>query len=83
MNDDARAKLLDRLAALKFAGIPPEMREDLLHFYADPDAPYTTKRNAKAWAKVQAQLEQLKSAVPPPDVVGSSANDLQALPPLP
>ena len=40
------------------------MREELLHFLPEPDAPYATKRNAKAWAKVQMQLEQLKAAPP-------------------
>jgi hypothetical protein len=83
MNDDAHAELLDRLASLKFAGIPPDLREELLHFFADPDAPYATKRNVKAWAKVQVQLELLKSEVQAPAVLGSSANVLQALPPLP
>lgn len=34
------------------------------HFFSDPDAPYATKRNVKAWGKVQAQLEQLKAAPP-------------------
>lgn len=72
MNDDAHAELLDRLAGLKFVGTPPELREDLLHFYADPGAPYATKRNGKAWSKVQVQLEQLKSAELAPAVEGSS-----------
>jgi hypothetical protein len=72
LNDDARADLLDRLAALNFVGTPPELREDLLRFYADPDAPYATKRNAKAWAKVQVQLEQLKLAEFAPAAVGLS-----------
>ncbi len=82
MNDDARADLLDSLARLKFVGMPPELREDLLRFYADPAAPYATKRNAKAWAKLQTQLEQLKQAAPAPAVAGSSADMPQALPPL-
>ena len=67
MNDDAYAKLLGKLAEQKFAEASPAVREEILHFYSDPDAPYATKRNAKAWAKVQAQLEQLKAA-PPPEV---------------
>jgi hypothetical protein len=64
MNDDAHAKLLDRLANQKFAGISPELRDELLQFYSDPDAPYSTKRDSKAWANVQSQLAQLKSATP-------------------
>jgi len=62
LNDEAHAKLLDRLAEKLFAGASPELKEELLHFYAEPGAAYTTKRDAKAWAKVQAQLELLKSA---------------------
>ena len=65
MNDDAHAKLLNKLADRKFAGISPELRDELLHFYSEPDAPYFTKRDAKAWATVQSELTQLKSAVPP------------------
>jgi hypothetical protein len=64
MNDDAHAKLLDRLASQKFAGISPEVRDELLHFYSEPDAPYSTKRDAKAWANVQSQLSQLKITTP-------------------
>jgi hypothetical protein len=64
MNDEAHAKLLGMLADDKFAGASPEVREELLHFYSDPDAPYVTKRDVKAWAKVQAELEQLKAAHP-------------------
>jgi Zinc dependent phospholipase C len=65
MNDDAHAKLLNKLADRKFAGISPELRDELLHFYSEPDAPYSTKRDAKAWATVQSELIQLKDAVPP------------------
>jgi hypothetical protein len=64
MNDDAHAKLLDRLAAQKFAGVSPALRDELLHFYSDPDAPYSTKRDSRAWASVQSQLAQLKSVNP-------------------
>jgi len=62
MNDDARAKLLDRLAAQKFAGVSPELRDELVQFYSDTDAPYATKRDPKAWAAVQSQLAELKAA---------------------
>jgi hypothetical protein len=64
MNDDAHAALLDKLASRKFAGIPPDLRDELLQFYSEPDAPYSTKRDPKAWANVQSELAQLKSATP-------------------
>ena len=62
MNDDVRAELLEKLAKNNFTGISPELRADLLHFYSDPNAPNSTKRKPKEWAKVQAALQQLKSA---------------------
>jgi hypothetical protein len=63
LNDEAHAQLLDRLTENKFASATSEVKAELLQFFADPDAPYATKRNAKAWAKVQTQLQQLKSAM--------------------
>jgi hypothetical protein len=47
------------------------VKAEILRFYADPDAPYATKRNAKAWAKVRAELQQLTSLPPAPVVAGS------------
>jgi hypothetical protein len=64
MNDDAHAKLLDKLASQKFAGMSPELREELIHFYSEPDAPYATKRHPKAWDAVQSELAGLKSTTP-------------------
>jgi hypothetical protein len=60
MNDEAHAKLLGMLAEQNFVGASPAVREELLHFYSDPNAPYATKRDVNAWAKVQEQLEQLR-----------------------
>ena len=70
LNDEAHAELLDKLAETKFAGATSEVKAELLRFFAEPDAPYATKRNAKAWTKVQTQLQQLKSA----QVAAASAN---------
>src|SRR5467141_112418 len=73
LNDEAHAQLLDKLAQNKFASATSEVKAELLHFFAEPDAPYATKRNAKAWAKVQTQLQQLKSAM----VTSNPANSAQ------
>jgi hypothetical protein len=62
LNDETHAKLLDALAKQNFSGSSPAVLAELLEFYGHPDAPYATKRNPKAWGKVQAQLEQLKKA---------------------
>jgi zinc dependent phospholipase C len=61
MNDDAHAKLLDMLAHTNFDQMSPGLRADLLRFYADPQAPYATRRHPKEWAKVEADLQQLKA----------------------
>jgi hypothetical protein len=73
LNDEAHAELLDKLAENKFASATADLKTELLHFFAEPDAPYATKRNAKAWAKVQTQLQQLKSAT----VASNPANSTQ------
>ncbi|HXP78821.1 MAG TPA: zinc dependent phospholipase C family protein [Verrucomicrobiae bacterium] len=73
LGDETQAKLLDDLAKQKFNGASPEVRAELLEFFGHPDAPYAMKRKPKDWAKVQANLEQLKNA--PPPAATASAND--------
>jgi hypothetical protein len=82
LNDDTHAKLLDKLADDHFTGASSQLREELLRFFAEPDAPYATKQNAKAWDRVQIELEQLKTAAPVSVVVGSLTKTSQAGPPL-
>jgi zinc dependent phospholipase C len=65
LNDKAQARLLDELAKQNFGGARPEIRAELLEFFGHPDAPYAMKRNPKDWAKIQAEVEQLKNATPP------------------
>ena len=72
LNDQAQAKLLDDLAKQKFSGASSEVRAELMEFFGHPDAPYAIKRKPKDWAKVQAELEELKNATP---AVATSADD--------
>jgi Zinc dependent phospholipase C len=65
LTDETQAKLLDALAKQKFNGASTEMRAELLEFFGHPDAPYAMKQKPKDWAKVQADLEELKNAAPP------------------
>jgi hypothetical protein len=83
MNDEAHAKLLDELAETNFANVTAETKAELLHFYADPDAPYATKRKAKAWVKVHAQLLQLQAAPVAPLTAVSGVNSRPASAPIP
>ena len=62
MNDNVRAKLLEKLAQQNFAGVTPGLRSDLLHFYSDLNAPYATKRKPKQWNKLQVDLKRLKDS---------------------
>jgi hypothetical protein len=65
LNDNAHAELLDALSKQNFSGVSPDLRAEILEFFSHPDAAYSTKSDPKAWAKVQAQLEQLKNAPQP------------------
>ncbi|HMI54161.1 MAG TPA: zinc dependent phospholipase C family protein [Candidatus Saccharimonadales bacterium] len=76
MNDDVHARLLDTLAKEDFSKAPREAREELIKFYGESDAAYSTKKNAKAWAKVQVQIERLKTA--PPANLEKAAADVPA-----
>jgi hypothetical protein len=62
LSDKTHAKLLDKLAKQSFAGMTPEIRAELLNFFGAKDAPFELKKDKKVWAKVQEELEQLKSA---------------------
>jgi len=64
LNDETHAKLLHALAEQNFNGASPEVRAELLEFFGHSDAPYATKQKPKDWARVQAELEQLKKAAP-------------------
>jgi hypothetical protein len=74
LNDRAQARLLDELAKQNFSGASPELRAELLDFFGHPEAPYAAKRKPKDWAKVQAELEQLKNA-PPAAAAGTFDDD--------
>ena len=60
--DGAYAKLLCKLADKDFANTSPALREDILAFFADPDAPYATRADSRNWSKTLAALQSLKAA---------------------
>ncbi len=49
---------------LKGKQISSELRANILAFYSDLDAPFATKRDRKAWAKLIAELDTLKAERP-------------------
>jgi len=64
LNDVTQAQLLDALAKQNFSGASPELRAELLEFFADPNAPYAIKGKKKEWARVQAEIAQLRQETP-------------------
>ena len=66
LNDDAHAQLLHKLAANNFGCVSPDLRDEILAFFANTDAPFDVKKDKQTWDRVQKELDQLKSANPPP-----------------
>ncbi len=64
LTDDAYAHLLDQLALHNFDQISPDLRDNILTFYADSNAPIAAKQHADAWQKIQDELQKLKAAEP-------------------
>jgi hypothetical protein len=61
LTDETYAKLLNKLMNAKFAGIQPEVRNNILAFYQDPSAPNFTRKKREQWDNTQRELEQLKA----------------------
>ena len=59
--DKTYAHLLDDLAKHNFDQASPELRQNILRFYGDPNAQVATKKNAKAWKTIQEELDKLKA----------------------
>ncbi|HEU5351008.1 MAG TPA: zinc dependent phospholipase C family protein [Terracidiphilus sp.] len=59
LTDKTYASLLHKLVLHPQQPIPPGIKADIQAYYANPNAPITTKKNPKHWAQVQADLETL------------------------
>jgi hypothetical protein len=70
LTDATYARLLHSLTRQPNEPIPPGIKADIQAYYANPDAPITTKKDSQQWAQVQADLVTLgpmpTSAEPPP-----------------
>jgi len=58
--DNTYADLMDRLQKNNFSTISPDLRDDLLAYYHDLNAPFATKKNKKEWVRVVGEVNQLK-----------------------
>ncbi len=60
--DETYADLLNRLASKEFENVTPELRQDILAFYVDLNAPIATRKDKKDWRDTLRALDQLKAA---------------------
>ncbi len=59
--DDTYAKLLDKLARRDFDSVSSELRQNLVAFYNDLNAPNATKRDKEDWQNTLRALDKLKA----------------------
>jgi len=59
--DEAYAKLVGKLADRQFAGMPPELRENIRLFYKDLNPPISTPKEKAARAKLLDELGRLQA----------------------
>jgi len=71
LTDEMYANLLHMLTTQPNMTIPAGIREDIDAYYANQNAPITTKKNPQRWTQVQKELETLKSMPtnPLPEIV--------------
>jgi hypothetical protein len=74
LTDESYAKLLGRLEERKFALTSPDLRNNILNFYADLSLPLETKKDSGRWQNVLTSLDQLKVFTPAPVVAAGPAN---------
>lgn len=60
LTDTTYAALLQEITAEPGREVPFGIRRDLLAFYSNPNAPIVTKKNHKAWTRVQEDLATLR-----------------------
>jgi hypothetical protein len=64
--DETYASLLVRLAARKFEGTSPQLRDNILEFYSDLSLPIETRKDTARWEGVLIDLNELKAMAPSP-----------------
>ncbi|MFL6451002.1 MAG: zinc dependent phospholipase C family protein [Bryobacteraceae bacterium] len=61
LTDETYAKLLNEITkSSSVQELPATLKENLLDYYADPNAPIATKKDRKRWARVQNNLALLQ-----------------------
>jgi hypothetical protein len=60
LTDQTYAQLLWEITEKQQNPVPAGLKQDILNYYAVPDAPITTKRNPDEWKRVQRDLARLR-----------------------
>lgn len=60
--DETYAKFLDKLASKDFENVTPDLRQNILTFYVDLNAPIATKKDKEDWKNTLRALDKLKAA---------------------
>jgi hypothetical protein len=61
LTDKTYARLLHHIVTGPQRSIGAGLKEDILDFYSDPNAPITTKKDRDAWAQVVKDLGVLRN----------------------
>lgn len=61
LTDQTYAQLLHRLAAQPSRRIPASLQQNIVGYYSNPNAPISTKKNKRAWSRVQSELVTLRA----------------------
>ena len=61
LTDQTYAKLLHEITSNPQGSVTPDLRENIIDYYSDPNAPITTKKRRKAWAQVGKDLGVLRT----------------------
>jgi len=66
---------LERHTKEQFKQMTPELRQAILDFYSDPNAPITTKKDKKQWAEVVRDVDELKAFTPGTQPAPAASSD--------
>jgi hypothetical protein len=61
LTDETYAKLLGQLTRKPRRPVAVSLQQNILKYYSDPNAPIATKKNKRAWKRVQAELPVLRN----------------------
>jgi len=63
--DETYVDLMKHLSNDKFESVTPELRKNLLNYFANYKPPLKTRKDRSRWSKLQESLMALKSEIPP------------------